>query len=72
MKKKQARFLIKVKFQVKLTDIENMDLTTKRGHLTIKLQVHGENCKVMLRSGQDTKTWFDMIMVNSALTYCLF
>ena len=41
-----------------------MDLTTKRGHLTIKLQVHGENCKVMLRSGQDTKTWFDMIMVN--------
>ena len=47
-----------------MTDIENMDLTTKRGHLTIKLQVHGENCKVMLRSGQDTKTWFDMIMVN--------
>ena len=47
-----------------MTDIENMDLTTKRGHLTIKLQVHGENCKVMLRSGQETKTWFDMIMVN--------
>ena len=42
-----------------------MDLTTKRGHLTIKLQVHGENCKVMLRSGQETKTWFDMIMVNT-------
>jgi len=51
-----------VLWKVKLTDIENMDLTTKRGHLTIKLQVHGENCKVMLRSGQDTKTWFDMIM----------
>lgn len=51
-----------VLWKIKLTDIENMDLTTKRGHLTIKLQVHGENCKVMLRSGQDTKTWFDMIM----------
>jgi len=51
-----------VLWKIKLTDIENMDLTTKRGHLTIKLQVHGENCKLMLRSGQDTKTWFDMIM----------
>jgi len=51
-----------VLWKIKLTDIENMDLTTKRGHLTIKLQVHGENCKVMLRSGQETKTWFDMIM----------
>ena len=34
--------------QVKLSHIENMDLTTKRGHLTIKLLIHGDSQKVSL------------------------
>ena len=50
--------------QIKLSNLENMDLTTKKGHLTIKLLVHGDNCKYLLRSGHDTRHWFNMIMVS--------
>ena len=52
-------------WQVKLSNIENMDLTTKRGHLTIRLAIHKENHRVLLRSAQDTRVWFNMIMVSS-------
>ena len=50
--------------QVKLSNIENMDLTTKRGHLTIRLAVHKETHRVLLRSAQDTRVWFNMMMVS--------
>ena len=50
--------------QVKLSNIENMDLTTKRGHLTIRLAIHKENHRVLLRSAQDTRVWFNMMMVS--------
>lgn len=49
-------------WKIKLNKIENMDLTTKKGYLTIKLLVHGDNCKIFLRSGHDTRLWFNMIM----------
>merc|ERR1711992_494741 len=45
-----------------LSNIENMDLTTKRGHLTIRLAVHKETHRVLLRSAQDTRIWFNMMM----------
>jgi len=51
-------------WKIKLNKIENMDLTTKKGYLTIKLLVHGDNCKIFLRSGHDTRLWFNMIMVS--------
>ena len=51
--------------QVKLSNIENMDLTTKRGHLTIRLAIHKESHRVLLRSAQDTRVWFNMIMVSN-------
>ena len=50
--------------QVKLSNIENMDLTTKRGHLTIRLAIHKESHRVLLRSAQDTRVWFNMMMVS--------
>merc|ERR1712079_972442 len=49
-------------WKVKLSNIENMDLTTKRGHLTIRLAVHKETHRVLLRSAQDTRVWFNMMM----------
>ena len=42
-----------------------MDLTTKKGHLTIRLSIHKEKHRVLLRSAQDTRVWFNMIMVSS-------
>ena len=51
--------------QVKLSNIENMDLTTKRGHLTIRLAIHKESHRVLMRSAQDTRVWFNMMMVST-------
>jgi len=48
--------------QVKLSNIENIDLTTKRGHLTIRLAIHKESHRVLMRSAQDTRVWFNMMM----------
>ena len=49
--------------QVKLDSIEHMDLVTRRGQLTIKLLVHGDGAKLLLRGApEDTRHWFNMIM----------
>ena len=40
-----------------------MDLVTRRGQLTIKLLVHGDGAKLLLRGApEDTRHWFNMIM----------
>ena len=41
-----------------------MDLTTKKGHLTIRLSIHKESHRVLLRSAADTRIWFNMMMVS--------
>jgi len=47
-------------FQVQLSKIEKMDLTEKKGYLTIALSVHKEG-KILLRSSLGIREWFLVI-----------
>jgi len=47
-------------FQVALSSIEKMDLTEKKGYLTIALSVHKEG-KILLRSSLGIREWFLVI-----------
>jgi hypothetical protein len=49
-----------VLFQVNLSSIEKMDLTEKKGYLTIALSVHKEG-KILLRSSLGIREWFLVI-----------
>ena len=50
-------------FQVALSSIEKMDLTEKKGYLTIALSVHKEG-KILLRSSLGIREWFLVIKVR--------
>ena len=49
--------------QVQLSSIKKMDLTEKKGYLTIALAVHKEG-KILLRSTLGIREWFLVITVG--------
>ena len=49
-------------FQIQLSSISKMDLTEKKGYLTIALSVHKEG-RILLRSSLGIREWFLMIKV---------
>ena len=49
-------------FQIQLSSISKMDLTEKKGYLTIALSVHKEG-RILLRSSLGIREWFLMIQV---------
>ena len=49
--------------QVDLSSIEKMDLTEKKGYLTIALTVHKEG-KILMRSSLGIREWFLVIKVG--------
>ena len=59
-------------FQLKLADIEDLDLLDKRGYLTICISLLKEG-KVYLRRPEEIKDWFISLQVGHALTFpCAF
>ena len=49
-------------FQLKLTDVEEVSLLTKKGYLTISLN-HVKDGRVFLRRNEGIKEWYSMIKV---------
>ena len=49
-------------FQLKLSDVEEVSLLTKKGYLTISLS-HGKDARVFLRRHEGIKEWYNMIKV---------
>ena len=50
-------------FQLKLSDIEDVSLLTKKGYLTISLS-HVKDGRVFFRRHEGIKEWYNMIKVK--------
>ena len=59
---KNQKLCLTASLQVQLSSIEKMDLTEKKGYLTISLAVHKEG-KILLRSSLGIREWFLVIKV---------
>ena len=51
-------------FQLKLSDVEEVSLLTKKGYLTISVN-HTKDGRVFLRKHEGIKEWYSMIKVIS-------
>jgi hypothetical protein len=60
---KQSK-LLQMIFQLKLSDVEEVSLLTKKGYLTISLN-HTKDGRVFLRRHEGIKEWYGMIKVIS-------
>ena len=49
-------------FQLKLSDVEEVSLLTKKGYLTISI-THVKDGRVFLRRHEGIKEWYNMIKV---------
>ena len=52
-------------FQLKLSDVEEVSLLTKKGYLTISLS-HIKDGRVFLRRHEGIKEWYTMIKVKNS------
>ena len=50
--------------QVRLSAIEQMELSEKGGQLVLRLTVHGEAARLLLRGREELRHWFGAIMVR--------